>query len=495
MERTYACIDLKSFYASCECVERGLDPLKTNLVVADSSRTEKTICLAVTPSLKKYGLSGRARLFDFIEKVKEVNMIRKLKINDKNFLGKTYDSELLDNNIYLALDYIIASPRMSLYIKYSTIIYNVYLKYLSSDDIYVYSIDEVFCDLTNYLKYYKKNVYDLVSCIINDIYKTTGITATGGIGTNLYLAKVAMDIVAKHKEPDFNGSRIAYLNEILYRKLLWEHEPLTDFWRVGRGISERLKKNGIYTMGDLARFSIDKEDQLYKEFGVNAELIIDHAWGYEPCTISDVKNYKPLSTSLSKGQVLMEPYGYQKAKLVTLEMMEILSLEMVEKGVVTDCIVLDITYDISNLNDKKIKDLYKGEIVHDFYGREIPKNSHGTTKINHKTADFSLLGNYIENLFDKIVNPILYIRKINICACNLSNINEKITLHEQLDLFNCDEKFEMRLKAENDEIKIQKVLLDIKKRSGKNSILKGFNFLDGATTIARNKQIGGHKSE
>ena len=494
MDRTYACIDLKSFYASCECVERGLDPLNTNLVVADSSRTEKTICLAVTPSLKKYGLSGRSRLFEVVEKVKEVNNIRKLKIKNEQFLGKTFDDKLLENNFHLALDYIVAPPRMSLYIKYSTIIYNIYLKYLSSDDIYVYSIDEVFCDLTEYLNYYKKSAYDLVSSIINDIYKITGITATGGIGTNLYLAKIAMDIVAKHKDPDSNGSRIAYLDEILYRKLLWNHEPLTDFWRIGNGISERLKKNGIYTMGDLARFSIDKEDELYKEFGINAELIIDHAWGYEPCTIDDVKNYKPLSTSLSKGQVLMEPYDYQKAKLITLEMMEILSLEMVEKGVITDCIVLDITYDISNLNDKRIKDLYKGEIVHDFYGRKVPKNSHGTAKINHKTAAFSLLSKYIESLFDRIVNPILYIRKINICACNLSNINEKIALHEQLDLFNCDEKFEKNLKDEDDEIRVQKVLLNIKKKYGKNSILKGFNFLDGATTIVRNEQIGGHRS-
>ena len=334
--KTYMCIDLKSFYASVECMERGLDPLTTNLVVADASRTEKTICLAVSPSLKEYGLSGRARLFEVVSKVKEINQERRKLICYRQFIGGSYDKEELNQNHNLKLDYIVATPRMNLYMRYSTNIYNIYLKYLDSNDIYVYSIDEVFCDITNYLKYYNMNAYELVTKIIKDVYDTTGITATAGIGTNLYLAKVAMDIVAKHTDPNQDGVRMAYLDEMKYRYLLWNHQPLTDFWRVGSGYLKKLIDNNLYTMGDIARCSITNEDLLYKLFGVNAELLIDHAWGWECVTLSDIKNYKPISNSITTSQVLYEPYNYIKTKLIIEEMLELLSLDLVRKKFVTD---------------------------------------------------------------------------------------------------------------------------------------------------------------
>ena len=501
MNRTYICIDLKSFYASCECVERGLDPLKTNLVVADSSRTEKTICLAITPSLKKYGLSGRARLFEVIKKVQEINLERKKKNGNQAFKGKSYNSDELEDKTSLCLDYIIAPPRMSLYIKYSTIIYNIYLSFFSKEDIYVYSIDEVFCDITPYLKLYKKNNRELVSMVINEIYKRTGITATGGIGTNLYLAKVAMDIVAKHQEADKNGVRIAILDEITYRKLLWNHKPLTDFWRIGRGISEKFKALGLYTMGDIANFSITNEDKLYSTFGINAELIIDHSWGYEPCTLSDIKNYKPHTTSLSKSQVLNEPYTFEKAEIIVEEMMELLSLELVDKDLVTNCIVLTINYDVSNLTNSNIAKLYTGIITTDFYGRKVPKHGHGTIKFERATSSADILIKHIKELFNKITNPILLVRRINICACNLikkNDLNESV-INKQFNLFDNSEEIDKKIiyekEKEIDENKIQKTVINIKKKYGKNSILKGFNFLDGATTIIRNNQIGGHRSE
>ena len=488
--RMYACVDLKSFYASCECVERKLNPLTTNLVVADLSRTEKTICLAVTPSLKSFGLSGRSRLYEVIQKVKEVNELRK-KENNK-LIGKSYDINELNNNKSLALDYIIAPPRMNLYMKYSTNIYNIYLKYFSNDDMFVYSIDEIFCDITDYIKLYKKSPKELLSMVINDIYHTTGITATAGIGTNLYLAKIAMDIVAKHKDQDENGARIAELNETTYKKELWSHEPITDFWRIGKGISNRLKKNGMYTMGDVAKKSIEDEDLLYKMFGINAEILIDHAWGYEPCTIKDVKSYKPTSTSLSEGQVLHTPYEYKKAKIVIREMAENLSLSLVNKGYVTDHIVVNIIYDVDNIKNPKYKSLYSGEVVFDFYGRKMPKPSHGTIRIDHKTSSTSIISEYVVKLFNEIVNPLLLIRKLNIAFCNLEKKEKylKSNRYQQLDLFNNISVVDTI--KENNENKVQETILKIKSKYGKNAILKALDLEEGATTILRNKQVGGH---
>lgn len=380
LQHIYVSIDLKSFYASVECNERGLNPITTNLVVADSSRTEKTICLAVSPSLKSYGIPGRARLFEVVQKVKEVNIERKRHAPNQTFTGSSYDNIALKRNSDLELTYLVAPPRMAYYIKYSTKIYNIYLKWFSSDDIYVYSIDEVFIDITHYLKTYKLSARDLVTKVVQDIYENTGITATAGIGTNLYLCKVAMDIVAKHVEPNKNGVRIAGLDELTYRKLLWNHRPLTDFWRVGKGYSNRLEEHRIYTMGDIARTSLNNEDLLYKLFGVNAELLIDHAWGYEPCTIKQIKSYKPSTNSICSGQVLHCPYDYKKTELIVKEMAELLSLDLVEKNLVTDQIVLTIGYDIENLTNSQISNLYKGEITIDRYGRRIPKHAHRYNK-------------------------------------------------------------------------------------------------------------------
>ena len=380
LQHIYVSIDLKSFYASVECNERGLNPITTNLVVADSSRTEKTICLAVSPSLKSYGIPGRARLFEVVQKVKEINIERKRHAPNQTFTGSSYDNIALKRNSDLELTYLVAPPRMAYYIKYSTKIYNIYLKWFSSDDIYVYSIDEVFIDITHYLKTYKLSARDLVTKVVQDIYENTGITATAGIGTNLYLCKVAMDIVAKHVEPNKNGVRIAGLDELTYRKLLWNHRPLTDFWRVGKGYSNKLEEHRIYTMGDIARTSLNNEDLLYKLFGVNAELLIDHAWGYEPCTIKQIKSYKPSTNSICSGQVLHCPYDYKKTELIVKEMAELLSLDLVEKNLVTDQIVLTIGYDIENLTNSQISNLYKGEITIDRYGRRIPKHAHRYNK-------------------------------------------------------------------------------------------------------------------
>ena len=380
LQHIYVSIDLKSFYASVECNERGLNPITTNLVVADSSRTEKTICLAVSPSLKSYGIPGRARLFEVVQKVKEVNIERKRHAPNQTFTGSSYDNIALKRNSDLELTYLVAPSRMAYYIKYSTKIYNIYLKWFSSDDIYVYSIDEVFIDITHYLKTYKLSARDLVTKVVQDIYENTGITATAGIGTNLYICKVAMDIVAKHVEPNKNGVRIAGLDELTYRKLLWNHRPLTDFWRVGKGYSNKLEEHRIYTMGDIARTSLNNEDLLYKLFGVNAELLIDHAWGYEPCTIKQIKSYKPSTNSICSGQVLHCPYDYKKTELIVKEMAELLSLDLVEKNLVTDQIVLTIGYDIENLTNSQISNLYKGEITIDRYGRRIPKHAHRYNK-------------------------------------------------------------------------------------------------------------------
>ena len=496
MDRYYLCIDLKSFFASVECVLRGLDPLNTNLVVADETRTEKTVCLAITPSLKKYGLGGRARLYEVVQKVKEINNIRRKNNNYRKFRDKSYiDSELV-NNKDLELDYIIASPQMRKYMMYSTKIYNIYLKYISSEDIFPYSIDEVFCDITNYLKFYKMNPMELASTIIKDVYNETGITATAGIGTNMYLAKIAMDIVAKHMEPNKIGVRMAYLDENLYRSKLWDYKPLTSFWRVGKGIAKKLEENNIFTMGDVARMSLNNENFLYKLFGVNAELLIDHAWGWEPTTIKDVKKYKPDTKSLSSGQVLHCPYNYEKTKLIIREMADSLSLDLTAKRLVTKQLVLHIQYDVSNLDNLNIR--YNGEIVKDMYGRKMPKPAHGTINLDYYTSSTKILVNKCIELYDLIINKKLLIRKINVTACNLINEDKNINnmVSEQLDLFGSIENTLNKIQDKNKEKednKLQHTIIDIKNKYGKNSILKGMNLEEGSTAIDRNGEVGGHK--
>ena len=499
MNRTYVCIDLKSFYASVECVLRDLDPLKTNLVVADQSRTQKTICLAVTPSLKAYGLSGRSRLYEVVSKVKEINKERLKKADKHKFNGKSFNSDELLNNNNLELDYIVATPRMRMYMKYSTMIYNIYLKYVSRDDIFSYSIDEVFMDITDYLNYYKMDSFSLVTKILNDVHSTTGITATAGIGTNMYLAKIAMDIVAKHSNPDKNGARIAFLDEIEYRKQLWNHTPITDFWRIGPGIRRRLESIHLYTQGDIALCSLENEKLLYKAFGINAELIIDHAWGYEVATIKSAKNYKPQSTSLSSGQVLHEPYDYLKARLIVKEMTELLVLEMVDKGYMTNLLNLYIGYDVSNLTDPNIKRHYHGEVALDHYGRYTPKPSHGSFRLLKRTSSTKTIMESMLKIYDSIINERLLVRRINISFSNLlnENIAKNEVIHKQFDLFSDTgeiDKTEIEEKLnETKEHKLQKTIIDIQYKYGRNSILKAMNLESGATTISRNKEVGGHK--
>ncbi|MEI3116314.1 MAG: DNA methylase [Eubacteriales bacterium] len=504
--KTYIAIDLKSFYASVECRERSRDPLTTNLVVADPSRTEKTICLAVSPSLKKYGLSGRARLFEVIQKVNAANNIRKLKAPNHVFSGSSDDSTELQKNPSLKIDYIIAPPRMARYMEYSTKIYNIYLKYIAPEDIHIYSIDEVFIDVTHYLSTYNMTARTLAMTMIQDILDTTGITATAGIGTNMYLCKIAMDIVAKHIEPDKNGVRIAELDEMSYRRLLWNHKPLTDFWRVGRGYSKKLEKIGLYTMGDIARCSIGKstdyynEELLYKLFGINAELLIDHAWGYEPCTMEDVKAYKPETNSISSGQVLHCPYEFDKARLVVKEMIDLMALDLVDKGLVTSQIVLTIGYDIENMTDKNRSQSYKGTVTTNYYGKKVPKPAHGTTNLPKRTSSTTLITNAVMELYDKIVNKKLLIRRINIVANKLVDEHsvKNVNKYEQLDLFTDYEDLKKQREKENAESerekRMQNTILDIKKKFGKNAILKGMNLQEGATAKDRNNQIGGHKA-
>ena len=504
--KTYIAIDLKSFYASVECRERSRDPLTTNLVVADPSRTEKTICLAVSPSLKKYGLSGRARLFEVIQKVNAANNIRKLKAPNHVFSGSSDDSTELQKNPSLKIDYIIAPPRMARYMEYSTTIYNIYLKYIAPEDIHIYSIDEVFIDVTHYLSTYNMTARELAMTMIQDILDTTGITATAGIGTNMYLCKIAMDIVAKHIEPDKNGVRIAELDEMSYRRLLWNHKPLTDFWRVGRGYSKKLEKIGLYTMGDIARCSIGKstdyynEELLYKLFGINAELLIDHAWGYEPCTMEDVKAYKPETNSISSGQVLHCPYEFDKARLVVKEMIDLMALDLVDKGLVTNQIVLTIGYDIENMTDKNRSQSYKGTVTTNYYGKKVPKPAHGTTNLPKQTSSTTLITNAVMELYDKIVNKKLLIRRINIVANKLVDEHsvKNANKYEQLDLFTDYEILKKQREKENAESerekRMQNTILDIKKKFGKNAILKGMNLQEGATAKDRNNQIGGHKA-
>ena len=503
-ERTYVCCDLKSFYASVECVERGLDPMITNLVVADQRRTDKTICLAVSPSLKAYGIPGRARLFEVVQKVTEVNARRKWNAPGHQLTGSSWHDPEVQKNPALALDYIVVPPRMAHYIDWSTKIYSVYLKYIAPEDIYPYSIDEVFMDLTNYLDTYKMTARELTRTIILDILKTTGITAAAGMGTNLYLAKVAMDIVAKHVHPDKDGVRIAKLNEMTYRRLLWDHRPLTDFWRVGKGYATQLEAHGLYTMGDVARCSIGKpgeyhnEELLYKLFGINAEILIDHAWGWEPCTIADAKAYKPENKSIVSGQVLQCPYDFQKARLVVREMADALALDLVDKGLVTNQLVLTVGYDRENLDNPSRAAQYKGPVTADRYGRKIPKHAVGTENFPYTSSANDLL-RAVTALYDRIVDENLLIRRVSISANKLlDEANAPKEEAEQLDLFTDyaakeHQEQEDRV-AHARERKLQEAMLDIKKKYGKNAILKGMNLEEGATARERNRTIGGHQA-
>ena len=505
-QKTYIAIDLKSFYASVECKERNRDPLTTNLVVADKSRTEKTICLAVSPSLKSYGIPGRPRLFEVVQKVREANNKRRWKAPNRTFNGSSDDKAELDANPALEIDYIVARPRMAYYMEYSTKIYNVYLKYVAPEDIFPYSIDEVFMDVTDYLQTYRMTARELAMTMIQDVLKTTGITATAGIGTNMYLCKIAMDIVAKHIEPDKNGVRIAELDEMSYRRKLWSHRPITDFWRVGNGYAKKLEEHGLYTMGDIARCSIGKPNELYNEellyklFGINAELLIDHAWGYEPCTMEQVKAYKPETNSVSSGQVLHCPYDYDKAKLIVKEMTDQMVLDLVDKGLVTDQLVLTIGYDIENLSNPNLKNQYKSEITIDRYGRKVPKHAHGTANLKKKTSSTRLITNAVMDLYDRIVDEHLLVRRITITANKL--VDEKSVKQEdeyqQLDLFT-DYEAQRKKQAEEEEKlererRMQEAMLSIKKKFGKNAVLKGMNLEEGATAKDRNEQIGGHKA-
>lgn len=499
--RTYIAIDLKSFYASVECRERGLDPLDTNLVVADESRTDKTICLAVTPSLKTYGISGRARLFEVVQQVREANRGRLHDAPGHRFSGKSCFLSELTANPTLEIDYLIAPPRMAYYMEYSSSIYSIYLKYIAPEDIIVYSIDEVFMDVTDYLFTYKLTAHDLAMKIILDVLDTTGITATAGIGTNLFLAKVAMDIVAKHIPADKNGVRIAELDEMSFRRKLWTHQPLTDFWRVGRGYSKKLEEHGMFTMGDVARMSVHNEDLLYQLFGKNAELLIDHAWGWEPCTVEAVKAYRPSDNSLGSGQVLHCPYTSENARLVLREMAELLSLDLVRKKLVTNQIVLTIGFDVENLTDPARRQLYTGPVVKDHYGRMIPKHAHGTERLETYTSSTKKIINVATTLFNKIVDANLLIRRINIVAGHVLPEDEAPNRSddcEQLDMFTDYAAVQAQRQKEEDELnrerKVQEALLTIKKRFGKNAILKGMNLQEGATAKDRNEQIGGHKA-
>lgn len=503
---SFIAIDLKSFYASVECVERKLDPLTTNLVVADIERTEKTICLAVSPSLKAYGIPGRARLFEVVQRVKEVNAERKAKIPNGTWRGKSFHVQELKEHPDYELSYIVACPRMAMYMAYSTKIYNIYLKYVAPEDIHVYSIDEVFMDVTHYLKTYQMTARELASKMIQDIMEETGITATAGIGTNLYLCKVAMDIVAKHTAVDENGVRIAELDEMSYRKILWNHRPLTDFWRVGRGYRKKLEENGMFTMGDIARCSIGSsanyynEDLLYRLFGINAELLIDHAWGYEPVTMAMIKQYKPETESISAGQVLTEPHRYMEARLITKEMADIMALDLVAKKLVTNQLVLTIGYDIENLKDTEKRKKYKGEIVTDHYGRSIPKHAHGTINLEEWSSSSKAIVKAMMELYDRIVDQSLLIRRISIAAGRLQE-EDKVqneSSYEQLELFTDYDSIktekEEKKKEKERERKLQEAMLAVKNKYGKNAILKGTNLEKGATAMERNRQIGGHRA-
>ena len=499
-KRTYIAIDLKSFYASVECVERGLNPLTTNLLVADVSKTEKTICLAVTPSLKAYGISGRARLFEAVQQVKMANAQRKAKLKGKDFTGSSCNADELKANPSLSVDYIAAPPRMALYRECSAKIVAIYLKYVSIDDLYAYSIDEVFIDATDYLDIYKMNAHDFARMLIQDVLASSGVTATAGIAENMYLCKVALDITAKHIQPDKDGVRIAELDMMTYRRTLWTHKPLTDFWMIGSGIAKRLNRIGLFTMGDVARCSLQNEDCLYREFGKNAQYIIDQAWGWESVTIADIKAYKPRSTSISSGQVLTRPYAFDETRIIVREMSESLVLGLVEKGLVTDQIVLQIGYDIDNLKDPKRREEYSGTIEIDRYGREIPKHARGTANMGKHTSSTRLVTEKTLELFDRITDPKLLVRRLNITANHIVAEGEvvKDSAPQQLSLFDDPNELEIRQAqedaAEEKERKIQKAMIHIKERFGANAILKGTNFQEGATARERNQTIGGHKA-
>lgn len=499
MKHIYLAIDLKSFYASVECIERHLNPMNTNLVVADNSRTEKTICLAVSPALKSLGVSGRPRLFEVNEKVRQLNSFRRAKLNGKHLTEKSYILSELQKKQDLAIDFIIAPPRMAHYIKYSTDILNVYLKYIAPEDIHVYSIDEVFIDISHYLKTYGLSPMELCQKMVKDVYTTTGITATAGIGTNLYLAKIAMDIVAKKMPADKNGVRIAYLDEQLYREKLWTHQPLTDFWRVGKGYAKKLEQEGLYTMGDIAlcstgsKSSYYNEELLYKLFGINAELLIDHAWGYEPCTIEQIKAYRPSKHSICCGQVLHTPYTTEKGEIVIKEMADSIALDLTAKSLVTDQLVLTIGYDRSNLDAPETRSKID-KIRIDHYGRQVPEHSHGTIHLNGHTSLSNEIINKATELYRRIVKPQLLIRRFSLTADNTLAANQTdVATATQLSLF--DEPVDPQVQAKRDKVdKLQHTVIDIKKRFGKNSLLRGLNYEDGATGRERNAQIGGHKA-
>ena len=498
-EKIYLCIDLKSFYASVECIQRGLDPMRTNLVVADGSRTEKTICLAVSPALKEFGVSGRARLFEVIERVKLVNARRRLDAPNHCFTESSYDTLQLKEDPALELSFITAPPQMALYMETSAKIYEIYLRYVAPEDIHVYSIDEVFIDLTGYLRVYRTSARELALQMIREVYVKTGITATAGLGSNLYLAKIAMDIMAKRMKPDKHGARIAQLDEMEYRRQLWDHRPLTDFWRIGKGYVKRLEKIGLYTMGDVARCSLGNsndfhnEELLYRTFGVNAELLIDHAWGIEPCTIADIKAYRPSANSISSGQVLHCPYSNEKAKLIVREMIDLLVLDLVEKRLVTDQIVLTVGYDIDNLTDPVISKAYKGPVITDHYGRKIPKYSHGTVNLGQHISSTKVIVDAVMDLFASISDPLLLVRRLTIVANHVLPESQAALEKpmQQLSLFEESEQEQLDLQRERN---AQEAILSIRRKYGKNAILKGMNFKEGATTRDRNGQIGGHKA-
>ena len=497
-ERTYIAIDLKSFYASVECIQRGLDPMTAHLVVADESRTEKTICLAVSPALKAHGVSGRARLFEVVQQVKAVNARRLQNAPGHTFTGRATDAPTLQAHPDYALDYVVAPPRMALYMETSAAIYEIYLKYAAAEDIHVYSVDEVFIDATAYLRTSKLSPRDYAMKIILDVLRTTGITATAGIGTNLYLCKVAMDIVAKRMPADADGVRIAQLDEMGYRRKLWSHRPLTDFWRVGRGYAAKLEQHGLFTMGDIARCSLHNEDLLYKLFGINAELLIDHAWGWEPCTIREIKSYRPSTNSISSGQVLHCPYTAEKARLIVREMTDLLVLDLVEKGLVTDQIVLTVGYDIENLAGGESR--YRGAVTTDHYGRKIPKHAHGTANLGKHTSSTREIMKAVSQLYDRIVDPSLLVRRMYVVANHVIYETDIPPAEEpeQLDLFT-DYEQRQRQQAEEAvalerEKRRQQAILAVKKKYGKNALVKGMNLEEGATAMDRNAQIGGHKA-
>ncbi len=491
-DRTYIAIDLKSFYASVECVDRGLDALATHLVVADASRTDKTICLAVSPSLKTYGIPGRARLFEVVQAVAKINAERRRRAPGRRFRAASWSHPELLADPSLELSYIVATPRMAHYVEVSSRIYGIYLRYIAPEDIHVYSIDEVFIDATDYLKTYHLSAHDLARKLIQEVLRETGITATAGIGPNLYLCKIAMDIEAKHSPADRDGVRIAELDELSYRRKYWTHRPLTDFWRIGHGIAAKLEAAGLYTLGDVARCSLGKpwerynEDLLYKLFGVNAELLIDHAWGWEPCTMAQIKAFKPSVNSLSAGQVLTEPYTFKKAKLVMREMTDSLVLDLVDKGLVTDQMVLSIGYDTESLTDPEIRSRYRGPVAADWYGRKVPKPAHGSVNLPRQTSSTRLITDAVMDLFDRIVDPALLVRRMYVVAAHV--VDETRVAGVQLDLFEEPAEDEARERSR------QEAILAIRKKFGKNAILKGMNFDEGATARERNQQIGGHKA-